>query len=186
MPPNHAPRIFFRNLRQSRPDRLPAGRNLPNSCAMPRSEVVPDHGDSLTQGMEGALTSKWMEQGRIALTAVYLKSNHGYVGFIEELPGVNAHGRTIEEARDTLRQLAGVIFDEERRETEELIAGRDAVREPFMLPMTRRESAPVAQRRWPPPALVAPRRSQFSVPSCRSKGRILSAAVSGFRGPMCL
>ena len=80
-----------------------------------------------------------MEQGRIALTAVYLKSNHGYVGFIEELPGVNSHGRTLEEARETLRKLAGVVFDEERREAEELIAGRDVVREPFVLPIPRRE-----------------------------------------------
>ena len=41
-----------------------------------------------------------MEQGRLAFTAVYLKSNHGYIGFIEELPGVNSHGRTLDEARD--------------------------------------------------------------------------------------
>ena len=35
-----------------------------------------------------------MEQGRLAFTAVYLKSNSGYIGFIEELPGVNSAGRT--------------------------------------------------------------------------------------------
>ena len=78
-----------------------------------------------------------MEQGRIALTAVFLKSNHGYVGFIEELPGVNSHGRTIEEARETLRKLAGVVFDEERREAEELIAGKEVVREAFVFPIPR-------------------------------------------------
>ena len=63
-----------------------------------------------------------MEHGRIALTAVFLKSNHGYVGFIEELPGVNSHGRTIEEAR---------------REAEELIAGKEVVREAFVFPIPR-------------------------------------------------
>ena len=47
-----------------------------------------------------------MEQGRLAFTAVYLKNSHGYIGFIEELPGVNSHGRTIDEARDTLHKLA--------------------------------------------------------------------------------
>ena len=78
-----------------------------------------------------------MEQGRIALTAVFLKSNHGYVGFIEELPGVNSHGRTIEEARETLRKLAGVVFDEERRGAEEMIAGKDVVRENFLVPIPR-------------------------------------------------
>jgi predicted RNase H-like HicB family nuclease len=43
-----------------------------------------------------------MDQARIAFTAVYLKSNHGYVGFIEELPGMNSHGRTLDEARESL------------------------------------------------------------------------------------
>lgn len=74
-----------------------------------------------------------MEQGKIAFTAVYLKASNGYVGFIEELPGVNSHGRTIEEARDTLRKLALVVFDEERRGAEELIAGKDVVRENFVV-----------------------------------------------------
>jgi len=78
---------------------------------------------------------KRMEQGRLAFTAVYLKSKHGYVGFIEELPGVNSHGRTLDEARDTLQQLDAVVFAEERREAEELIAGKDVVRESFFVPI---------------------------------------------------
>jgi predicted RNase H-like HicB family nuclease len=78
-----------------------------------------------------------MERGMIAFTAVYLKNNHGYIGFIEELPGVNSHGRTLEEARETLQKLAAVVFDEERREAEELIAGKDVVRESFFVPIPR-------------------------------------------------
>src|ERR1051325_6244731 len=78
-----------------------------------------------------------MDQGRLAFTAVYLKSNHGYIGFIEELPGVNSHGRTLDEARETLQKLAAVVFDEERREAEELIAGKDVVRESFFVPLPR-------------------------------------------------
>jgi predicted RNase H-like HicB family nuclease len=74
-----------------------------------------------------------MEQGRLAFTAVYFQANSGYVGFIEELPGVNSHGRTLAEARDTLQQLAAVVFDEERRGTEELIAGKEVVRESFLV-----------------------------------------------------
>lgn len=76
-----------------------------------------------------------MEQGSLAFTAVYLKSNHGYIGFIEELPGVNSHGRTLEEARETLQKLAAVMFDEERRESRELLAGKDVVRESFVIPL---------------------------------------------------
>ena len=78
-----------------------------------------------------------MEQARIAFTAIYLKSRHGYVGFIEELPGVNSHGRTLLEARATLHKLAAVVFDEERRESEDLIAGKEVVREPFVMPIPR-------------------------------------------------
>lgn len=78
-----------------------------------------------------------MEQGKMAFTAAYLKSNHGYVGFIEELPGVNSHGRTLDEARETLHALAVVIFDEERRGVQEMLAGKEVVRENFAVPLPR-------------------------------------------------
>lgn len=78
-----------------------------------------------------------MEQGKMAFTAVYLKSNHGYVGFIEELPGVNGHGRTLDEARETLHKLAVVIFDEERRGVREMLSGKEVVRESFGVPLPR-------------------------------------------------
>lgn len=76
-----------------------------------------------------------MDQVRLAFTAVYMKSNHCYVGFIQELPGVNSSGRTLEEARAMLQRLAAVVFDEERREAEELIAGKDVVRESIFVPL---------------------------------------------------
>ncbi|MEO8143471.1 MAG: type II toxin-antitoxin system HicB family antitoxin [Betaproteobacteria bacterium] len=69
----------------------------------------------------------------ISFTAVYLKAQHGYVGFIEELPGVNSHGQTIEEARANLQRLATVIFDLERAQAKELLAGKDVVREGFVV-----------------------------------------------------
>ena len=67
----------------------------------------------------------------ISFTAVFLKARHGYVGFIEELPGVNSHGQTIEEARANLRNLASVIFDLERAQAKELLEGKEVVREDF-------------------------------------------------------
>ena len=78
-----------------------------------------------------------MDQRSLAFTAVYLRSAHGYVGFIEELPGVNSHGRTLGEARETLKKLAAVVFDEERREVRELLAGKEVVRESFQVPLPR-------------------------------------------------
>lgn len=78
-----------------------------------------------------------MDQPVIAFTAVYLKGKHGYVGFVEELPGVNSHGQTIEEARDNLQRLAAVVFDEERSRAEELLEGKDVVREQFRVALPR-------------------------------------------------
>ena len=74
-----------------------------------------------------------MEQPAIALTAVFFRSGEGYVAFVEELPGVNAYGRTLAEARDTLARVAAVAFDEQRRGAEEFIAGKDYVREPVTI-----------------------------------------------------
>ena len=74
-----------------------------------------------------------MQFGTLAFTAVFLKAKHGYVGFIEELPNVNAHGHTIEEARSTLQKLAVLVFDEERRTAHEMTAGKEVVREAFFI-----------------------------------------------------
>ena len=76
-----------------------------------------------------------MDRPVISFTAVYLKAKHGYVGFIEELPGVNSHGQTIEEARANLRSLATVIFNLERAQSKELLAGKDVVREGLAFPV---------------------------------------------------
>jgi len=77
------------------------------------------------------------QQPVIAFTAVYLKSKHGYVGFVEELPGVNSHGQTIDEARANLTRLAKVVFDEERARSEELLQGKDVIREQFKVTVPR-------------------------------------------------
>jgi predicted RNase H-like HicB family nuclease len=78
-----------------------------------------------------------MDQPVVSLTAVFLKDKHGYTGFVEELPGVNSHGHTIEEARDNLQRVAVIMFDEERAQSQELLEGKDVVREHFQVPVPR-------------------------------------------------
>ena len=78
-----------------------------------------------------------MDQPVISFTAVYLKGKQGYVGFVEELPGVNSHGLTIEEARENLQSLARLVFEEERAQAEELLQGKDVVREAFHVAIPR-------------------------------------------------
>ena len=72
-----------------------------------------------------------MDQLAISLTAVFLRSKYGYVGFVEELPSINSNGMTIDETRKNLRRAAQTIFDLERAQARELLEGKDVVRETF-------------------------------------------------------
>ena len=78
-----------------------------------------------------------MDQPVMSFTAVYLKGSHGYIGFVEELPGVNSQGQTIDEARRNLERLAAVVFDEERKPSTEMLQGKDVVREQFRISVPR-------------------------------------------------
>jgi predicted RNase H-like HicB family nuclease len=50
----------------------------------------------------------------IEFTAVFLPQDNGYVAFVEELPGANTQGDTLEEARENLRDAISMILDENR------------------------------------------------------------------------
>lgn len=42
----------------------------------------------------------------MSFTAVFQKVPGGYIGFVEELPGANTQGATLEEARANLKEHA--------------------------------------------------------------------------------
>jgi predicted RNase H-like HicB family nuclease len=44
------------------------------------------------------------------LTAVFMKVPEGYVAFVEELPGANTQGATLEEARENLQEAVAMIL----------------------------------------------------------------------------
>jgi predicted RNase H-like HicB family nuclease len=67
-------------------------------------------------------------------TAVYVKVPEGYVAFIEELPGANTQGETLDEARENLREAMQLVLDANRTMAERSIQGADVIREPFVLP----------------------------------------------------
>lgn len=48
------------------------------------------------------------------LTAVFMKVPEGYVGFVEELPGANTQGETLDEARSNLREAVQLILETNR------------------------------------------------------------------------
>ena len=74
-----------------------------------------------------------MEHGTVSLTAVYLKLDAEYFGFVEELPRINSRGRTLHEARAALQTLAAEVFAEERRTVTETDTAGSLERESFVL-----------------------------------------------------
>lgn len=48
------------------------------------------------------------------LTAVYLERPTGYVAFVEELPGANAQGDTLDEVRENLREAVELVLEANR------------------------------------------------------------------------
>ena len=45
----------------------------------------------------------------LTVDAVYVKVPEGYVGFVEELPGANTQGATLEEARENLKEAIALV-----------------------------------------------------------------------------
>ena len=70
---------------------------------------------------------------QLEFTAVYRKVPEGYVAFVEELPGANTQGATLEEARENLREAVELTLEANRALAEEDLAGVDVIREPLKL-----------------------------------------------------
>src|SRR3954467_7223645 len=64
------------------------------------------------------------------LTAVYIKVPEGYVAFVEELPGANTQGETLEEARDNLQEAVTLVLEANRELAERSLVGQQFTREP--------------------------------------------------------
>jgi predicted RNase H-like HicB family nuclease len=69
----------------------------------------------------------------IMLTAVFQKVSEGYIGFVEELPGANTQGATLEEVRENLREAVQLVLEANRMLTEESLQGVDVIREPLLI-----------------------------------------------------
>ena len=69
------------------------------------------------------------------LTAVFQKVQEGYIAFVDELPGANTQGETLEEARENLAETVTFLVAANRQLAEESIAGIDVIREDFALPL---------------------------------------------------
>lgn len=66
----------------------------------------------------------------LQFTAVFRRVPEGYVAFVEELPGANTQGATLDEARANLREAVTLVLEANRTLSQES-AGKDAIREPL-------------------------------------------------------
>jgi predicted RNase H-like HicB family nuclease len=76
----------------------------------------------------------------IKLTAVFQKVPEGYIAFVEELPGANTQGATLEEARENLREAVQLVLEANRQLTEESLETQDVIRESLFHEETRSDS----------------------------------------------
>jgi predicted RNase H-like HicB family nuclease len=72
----------------------------------------------------------------IQLTAVFEKVPEGYVGQVEELPGTNTEGATMEQVRANLEEMVMMVLEANRALTEEALRGREVVREALLIAST--------------------------------------------------
>ena len=67
----------------------------------------------------------------LQFTAVFRKVPEGYIGFVEELPGANTQGATLEEARANLQEAVSLVLEANRTLGQEGAPGADVIREPL-------------------------------------------------------
>ena len=64
----------------------------------------------------------------LQFTAVFRKVPEGYIGFVEELPGANTQGATLEEARANLQEAVALVLEANRTLAQDA-SGPDVIRE---------------------------------------------------------
>lgn len=55
-----------------------------------------------------------MQKTKRKFTAVYKKDGKMYVGWIEEVPGVNTQGKTLKELKENLKEALSLVLETNR------------------------------------------------------------------------
>ncbi|MFC2164524.1 type II toxin-antitoxin system HicB family antitoxin [Acidobacteriota bacterium] len=66
---------------------------------------------------------------KMSFTAIYQKVPEGYIAFIEELPGANTQGETLEDARKNLKEAIKLVLETNKQLTQDEIAGKEVIHE---------------------------------------------------------
>ncbi len=66
-------------------------------------------------------------------TAIYKKSGQWYLGWIEEIPGVNTQGKTLKETKENLKEALLLILETNRLINKGEISKDKVIREPLSI-----------------------------------------------------
>jgi predicted RNase H-like HicB family nuclease len=75
-----------------------------------------------------------MASMQLELTAVFGKVPEGYVAYIEEIPGANTRGATLDEARRNLREGVQLVVEANRALAKEDVGAEEVIREALRIP----------------------------------------------------
>lgn len=64
-------------------------------------------------------------------TAIYKKSGRWYLGWVEEIPGVNTQGKTLKEVKENLKEALFLILETNRIINKKEASGGRVIREPL-------------------------------------------------------
>ncbi len=67
----------------------------------------------------------------IHFTAVFKQVPEGYIGFVMEIPGANAQGANLSEARSSLRDALVLVLQSRRQQSREEFGTDGDIREPL-------------------------------------------------------
>jgi len=59
----------------------------------------------------------------MTFTAVFMPVPEGYIGFVEEIPGANSQGETLDEGRENLREAVQLVLEANRELAEQALIG---------------------------------------------------------------
>jgi predicted RNase H-like HicB family nuclease len=66
-------------------------------------------------------------------TAVFEQDGSWWIGYVEELPGANTQGQTLDEARENLKEAIQLIIEVNRELARREAEGKQVIREELMV-----------------------------------------------------
>ena len=64
-------------------------------------------------------------------TAVFEHTGAWWIGYVEELPGANTQGATLDEARENLKEAVALVLEANRELAQREAIGKTVIREPL-------------------------------------------------------